>query len=58
MTRPTRQRAEEIGPSELMALLEWQLRDRPCALRNVRREYSGFCLRLYRRLVRARRRRP
>lgn len=56
MTRPTRQRAEEIGPSELMALLEWELRDRLRALRNVRREYRAFCLRLYRRLARARRR--
>lgn len=50
-----RLRAEELGPVELMALLEFSLRNRPRALRNVRRQYSDFCLKLYRRLGRVER---
>ena len=48
-------RAVELGPVELIALVEWELRDRPRALGNARREYIAFCHRLYRRLTRARR---
>jgi hypothetical protein len=48
-------RAVELGPVELMALLEWELRHRPRALRNARREYVDLCQRLYARLARARR---
>jgi hypothetical protein len=47
------QRAVELGPVELMNLLEWRLRTRPRALRPQRRKYSQFCLELYRRLRRA-----
>jgi hypothetical protein len=47
-----RRRAEELGPVELMTLLEFRLKDRPRSLRNVRREYSNFCLSLYQRLER------
>lgn len=53
-------RAVELGPVELMALLEWELSmglygDRPRALRNVRQRYVDFCRQLYRRLQEARR---
>jgi hypothetical protein len=50
-----RQRAEELGPVELIALLEWQLRNRPRALRNCRGRYASFCFWLYRYLARAQR---
>lgn len=49
-----RARAEELGPVELIALLEWELRDQPRSLRKIRRIYSDFCLALYSRLERAR----
>jgi hypothetical protein len=32
----------QIRADELMAQLEWDLRDRPCALRNARRRYQSF----------------
>lgn len=48
------ERAVELGPAELMVLLEWALRNRPRAVRNVRRSYREFCVALYRRLERAR----
>lgn len=47
------ERAVQLGPLELMAQLEWTLRDRPRALRIVRRIYREFCVALYRRLERA-----
>jgi hypothetical protein len=47
------QRAVELGPVELMSLLEWRLRKHPRALRNQRRRYRQFCLGLYHRLERA-----
>ena len=50
MTSHSETRAVEIGCDELIALLEWAFRDRPRTLRNIRREYRDFCLRLYRRL--------
>jgi hypothetical protein len=36
-------RAIEIGCDELMALLDWQFRNRPRALRWLRRLYRFFC---------------
>jgi hypothetical protein len=52
--RPTtRERALELGADELHARCEWVLRDRPRALRNLRRQYRGMCLWLGRRLNRA-----
>jgi hypothetical protein len=53
--RARKDRAVELGPEELMALLEWELRNRPRALRNRRIEYKTFCRRLHQRLTRARR---
>jgi len=50
------ERAVELGPVELMALLEWELRRRPVALRNARTKYKEFCVALYRRLEKARKR--
>lgn len=50
---PRQRRAIDLGPVEIMALLEWRLRDRPTALRNARRLYEKFCLILYRLLERA-----
>jgi hypothetical protein len=35
-------RAVELGADELMAQLEWVLRDRPRALRNAQRRYQSF----------------
>jgi hypothetical protein len=46
-------RAVCIGVEELVGLLEWRLRKRARALRNLRREYSRLCLSLYSRLQRA-----
>jgi hypothetical protein len=47
MTRrfPSRRqiRADELGADELMAQLEWVLRDRPQALRNARACYRKYC---------------
>jgi len=40
------ERALELGPSELMNLLEWHFRNRPVALRNIRAEYRAFCAKL------------
>jgi hypothetical protein len=55
MSRSQRkERAVEVGPVELMALLEWELRHRPRALRNIRMKYTQSCLRLYVRLEKAR----
>jgi len=48
-------RAVELGADELMSRLEWVLRDRPRALRNVRNQYRRFCCQLYVRLQRAER---
>jgi hypothetical protein len=45
-------RAVELGPAELMNLLEWKLRKRPRALRHARRRYCQFCVALYRNLER------
>jgi hypothetical protein len=47
-------RAVELGPIELMSLIEWELRSRPRALRNARRKYRDFCVALYRRPEKAR----
>jgi hypothetical protein len=49
------QRAVELGPQELMNLIEWQLRRRPRSLRNVRSKYRTFCLDLYKMLKQAER---
>lgn len=46
----TEQRATEIGPIELMSLLEWRLRSRPKSLRNARRSYVKLCVEMYRQL--------
>jgi hypothetical protein len=35
------------GADELQARLEWELRNRPRALKNARQQYQSFCLRLY-----------
>jgi hypothetical protein len=48
------QRALALGPVELIALLEWELRTRPRALRHARKKYRDFCRALYRRLQRSR----
>jgi hypothetical protein len=52
---PTTERAVELGPVELMALLEWELRNRPRALQNQRKKYIAFCVELYRKLETTRR---
>lgn len=36
-------RAVEAGADELMARLEWELQDRPRALRNARARYRECC---------------
>ena len=41
------------GADELMNLAEYALRDRPSALKRVRRAYKGFCLTAYRAIKRA-----
>jgi hypothetical protein len=48
------ERATEFGPVELVTLLEWELKHRPRALRNVRTKYKKFCLELFQRLEKAR----
>jgi hypothetical protein len=45
-------RAVEIGADELMARVEWEFRQRPHALRNVRTQYRRFCVSLLARLER------
>ena len=63
MTRPShdmrslQKRALELGPIELMALLEWELRDRPRALQTARRIFEKAALALLACLERARRKR-
>jgi hypothetical protein len=42
-------RAVDLGPVELMNLVEWQFRNRPVALRNCRALFENFFWRLYRR---------
>jgi hypothetical protein len=42
------ERAVEVGPVELMNLLEWELRKQPRALRKVRQRYVDLCVALYR----------
>ena len=42
-----REAALKRGVDELQTRLEWALRQRPRALANARREYVGFCVRLY-----------
>jgi hypothetical protein len=46
------QRAVELGAIELVALLEWELRSRPVALRHLRDRYRDFCAGLLRQLER------
>lgn len=48
------ERAVEVGPVELMALLEWELRYQPRALRNIRTKFKRFCVELFQRLEKAR----
>jgi len=45
----------ELGADELMARVEWELRDQPDALRKQRRKYIDFCMDLCRELYKARR---
>ena len=51
---PTRHeaRAIELGADELHARLEWELRERPRALKNERRRYRAFCLTTFSQLER------
>lgn len=49
---PAEERALKRGCDELVSRLEWELRERPCALRNVRAEYRRICLKFYRQLER------
>jgi hypothetical protein len=51
---PAEQRAVELGAAELITLVEWQFRNSPRALRNVRTKYRQFCVALYGCLKRAR----
>lgn len=51
---PRQMRAVELGADELMALLEWELRERPRALRLARGRYTVFCRRLLAQLERRR----
>lgn len=46
-------RAIDLGADELHARLEWQLRNRPKALRNARRRYASFCYRALTEIERA-----
>lgn len=49
----TLEAALKRGADELQARLECQLRRRPRALENARRDYREFCFRLYRRIEQA-----
>jgi hypothetical protein len=51
------ERAIQLGSVELMTLLEWELKDRPGALRNVRTKYQQHCVELFQRLEKSRWRR-
>ena len=50
---PRQLRAVELGADELIARLEWELRNHPRALRNLRRAYRRFCWDLLAKLERA-----
>jgi hypothetical protein len=50
-----RLRAVEVGADQLVGLLEWVLRGRPRALRNLRTRHRDYCFRLYAELERAER---
>jgi hypothetical protein len=49
-----REHALKRGADDLMALVEWCLRDKPRALRRARRRYVKLCERLYKLIARAR----
>lgn len=49
---PRQQRAEEIGPDELLTRLEWAFRDKPRALRAIRDQNRMYCASLLARLER------
>jgi hypothetical protein len=51
---PRELRAVEFGADEIHARLEWHLRCRPQALRNVRARYRRFCVESLSRLERSR----